>query len=272
MKVMVNAIGRIAPLRRYYLRRIERFIRMRCGVEDCDLRWDYVHWRRKTDLFLFLYGLPAEIQIALALKAVMRYLPLFEAQNPGATIGRRLVEATEKWLTNPAEGEALLKRYMVTDVRLWEHHGWFVQEALYNLRYLVLRWRKNKLATAAGTAQIITACIQQRMTDVWRIDDPEGYHACRRMHEIEVGWSLGGEGLSAEEQEQLDEEWQSLDERWRFAMEKNVAACAVGRREWSILLGWLSDIERQYPEAEAPSRREMTRWVNDTWWFGFKVV
>lgn len=252
---------RVARTRSVYIRRIERFVRMRCGLLRNPPRWWAYRMQVRDYLFLFLYGLPVEVQTEFALYSVKMYLPNFEAFNPSDARARQVVEAVEVWLKDKVTGEQLLRRCDLQDVyQPWEYVR-FLVGGIGNLRDLVLLWRDSKLGSAAATAEIAWECIAQRMEDVWRADDPEAYNAYQKWQEIDAQLAL-----EQGNQRRLEEEWEYLFDFWcdRDAPD-NVASCAVARREWYKLVHYLWQIERTHPLADCPSQRDKYLWREDLW-------
>ncbi|GIV20088.1 MAG: hypothetical protein KatS3mg023_1839 [Armatimonadota bacterium] len=251
---------RVARARSVYICRIERFVRMRCGLLRNPSRWWAYRMQVRDYLFLFLYGLPAEVQTEFALHIVKMYLPNFEAFNPSDTRARRVVEAVEAWLKDRDTGEQLLRRCDLQDLREPREYVRFLVGGIGNLRDLILLWRDSKLGSAAATAEIVWACVEQRMEDVWRADDPEAYNAFRKWQEVDAQFH------PKDSNDPMRGEWEDLLDLWcdRGAPD-NVASCAVARREWHKIVHHLWKIERIDPLADCPSRRERYLWREDLW-------
>ncbi len=244
---------RVSTERRTYLKRISRLTRAQCGPFVSDVNWLDRMWRCGTDLFLFLYGLPLEIQLKLALRMLKRYIPNFEAQNPGDSRMRQLVEVASSWLRTPEAGKEA-----VMQVQLEQLNDDYsqLQFAVESLKNWLMHWTQDKALSAAAATDVLVFCITQRMYDVWRTDDPKGYAAEKRMTLLSETLMLMENELPAEVYQRLDKEYGKLLARFSNSWPGNIAAWAVGRREWAILERWLAQVERVYPCAESPSRRE----------------
>lgn len=248
---------RYSPHRTVYLNRLIKLTKIGSGVTHTTEAW----WRRRLHaydlLFMFLYGLPQKVQLSPVLAAVSRYLPNYEARYPSDKRPRRLVEVAKQWISSPLKTGLSQAEWQLGGFGRSEGHEHFLG-ALDCLVDLLLARKDEPLWTAAKSTRIIQWCIYQRVEDVWMADDPEAVLSWNRAQQILC--ELGSTEDSVE--------WHEIMERVAAARRldvDNVACWAVERREWYILVEWLSPIAEMYPDSLRPSARELNLWREDTW-------
>ena len=251
--------------RHAYLAKIERLVRPpRCIFLPTSYDWEERFSKAIDYLLRFLYGLPVEVQVSLALKAVNRYRPNYEFHNPVDQRVSRVVEAVKIWLKDRSEGSAGLQECRVGN-RSEPKGYWQFLEAVSLLRYTALHWSEQVERYTIATAYILEGCIRQRMDDIWRADNPRDYEAERRIQAIDETLGLEGDRLSDEEKQRLEEEMDKLIEMQESSQSNNVVVRAVACRELSILLEWMREIADSYPESVRPSRRTIRMWWGASW-------
>ncbi|GIV15386.1 MAG: hypothetical protein KatS3mg022_0821 [Armatimonadota bacterium] len=246
--------------RHTYLARIGRLVRPpRCIFLPKSYDWEERFSKAIDYLPRFLHGLPVEVQVSLALRAVNRYRPNYEFCNPGDQRVSRVVEAVETWLNDRSEGNARLQECRVGNCS--EPKGyWQFLEAVSLLRYSTLRWCGEVDRLTVATASILEGCIRQRMDDIWRADNPRDYEAEKRIQEIDEILGVNGDRLSDEEKRRLEQEMDTLIEMQESSQRNNIVVRAVACRELSILTEWMREIADLYPEGARPSRRTIRMW------------
>ncbi|WP_428268225.1 hypothetical protein [Haliangium sp.] len=186
-----------------------------------------------STLFRVLFGIPAQIQIELALEITRRFLPVFRKNHPEHTAAVAWAEsvlgdlgayydARGVEVSDPPEKDA------GGDASFWY--------ALYALLDAVSYAKQGKLhrVTPACCTALIWA-VGARSANIWYADDPDAVQAWNDGH----GEPLLGRGEH-----------------------ENLACLAVTKREWLIVADWLE--QRQvgdYPEADEDERE---RWL--AWW------
>lgn len=251
--------------RHAYLTKIGRLMRPpRCIFLPMSYDWEQTFLKAIDYVFRFLYGLPVEVQVSLALRAVNRYRPNYEFYNPGDQRVSRVVEAVEIWLKDRLEGNARLRECRVGN-RSEPKGYWQFLEAVSLLRYSALRWSEEVDRLTMATAQILEGCIRQRMDDIWRADNPRDYEAERRIEAIDAILGLEGDRLSEEEKQRLEEEMDTLIQMQESSQCNNVVVRVVACRELSMLVEWMREIADSYPEGIRPGRRAIRMWWGAFW-------
>ncbi len=265
MRYAMTAV--FARERMVYVKRLEKLVRRQSGFLHCNPRWHEEKMRRWDDLFLFLYGLPIQVQVELGVKAAKRCLTAFRFLYPEDQRPQQVLEALEVWFQNREQGVELLRRCEMGDLFTPREYARFLHAIDY-LRKVVLLWSDDRFRSAAAIADVVGECAEQGSEEAWRGDDPEAWWSVKRANEaLEI---TACSDLSDEEEERLEEEWDRLMEvevdleRSDFG---NVAAWAVARREWYVVSEWLREIAEKYPIAEKPTRWERKVWGHNLWMF-----
>jgi len=258
---------RYAPNRSAYLARLLRWTRIRAEPLRTTQEWREKRHDVYDLLFLFLYGLPLSVQVEVALKALSRYQPNYAVAYPADMRPQQVIDAAGQWLANPQQGIRMLLGCELADIPRSESHLEYLM-AVWYLRQLLMHGQKTAVLCAATAAGIIRSCIQQRVEDVWRADDPVAASLWRR--EEQILWEIGeaeAEGDTARVAT-LDTEWHQIMETVAVARRldiDNVACWAVERREWHVLHEWLQPIAQVYPRTARPTRRDRRFWCRDQW-------
>ncbi len=257
MQVLSSRHTYVAKVRR--LASVGRCISLPTGYD-----WDQMLAKAMNYLYYFLYGLPVEVQVSLALRAVNRYRPNYEFYNPSDQRASRVVEAIEVWMNDRLEGNIKLRECRVGNSS--EPKGyWHFLEAVSLLRYTAVRWSEEVERSTAATAYAIEGCIQQRMDDIWRADNPRDYEAEQRIQEIDIILGVNGDRLPDEEKQRLEEEMNALLDIQESSQCNNAVVRAVACRELSILAEWMKETADLYPEGVRPSRRALRMWWGASW-------
>jgi len=255
----------VVVARHIYLTKLDRLVRrLRCIYLPSPYDWEKMFTKAMDYVWRLLYGLPVDVQVSLALKAVSRYRPNYEFYNPGDRRVGRVVEAIEVWLHDRLEGDTKLQECQVGNRSVPKGY-WEFLEAVSLLRYTVLHWSDEVERYTVATAYILEHCIRQRMDDIWRADNPRDYEADQRILQIDEILGLEGDRLAEEEKRRLEEEMNMLLDMQESSQSNNVVVRAVAYRELSILVEWLKEVAVSYPEGLRPSRkalRMLRGWVS----------
>ncbi|WP_428263548.1 hypothetical protein [Haliangium sp.] len=180
-------------------------------------------------LFRILYGLPADIQIAVARHLTARFLPIFRANHPEVTWVAPLLDDLDAYHREheqgmPDEPENRFGGDMSFDVALC---------AL--LRAVSFAKQNNLPRVTPSCCTALMSAVSARASNVWHCDDPEAVQA----------WNH-------DDSETL---------RGRNARH-NPASQAVTKREWLIVADWLEEHGvGDFPEAD---EAECEHWL--AWW------
>ena len=162
-------------------------------------------WELCSDhLFALLFGLPAKIQLGLAIFVLIRYLDIFETKYPKL-----------QW-----------PRIMTNDLDTYVGiHGSKIQREPANMSASDSAFTFGLTAVAIGGSNrdsplvltsscvcAVVSSINSRMTNVWIADDPIAYQMWQRSELVDTSRTV----LT------------------------NVAAKAVGGREWSCIVEWVN--------------------------------
>ncbi|MCL6476748.1 MAG: hypothetical protein K6U75_17085 [Firmicutes bacterium] len=251
--------------RHTYVAKIGRFLRPIepiAGLDGYD--WEKLLAKNFDHLLRFLYGLPVEVQVGLAVNVLKRYLPTFEFHRPDDLRARKVVEAAELWLKDRCEGNAKLQECRLG--AYWELElYWHFLNAVSLLKYMLLNWAQDMFRSAAATADIVSNCIWQRMNDIWRADNPRDYEAGQMVQDIEWKLMVRENELSEEEKQGLEAEIERLVAQRESSQVGNVVVRAVAYREWLFLQQWMQKIADMYPTGMQLSRREIWMWWGYSW-------
>jgi len=154
--------------------------------------------------FRITYGLPAQLQIALACLAGKSYLPIFQHKWPDITWPRQLLDDVEQWvrqfdIQRPDEPE---------DADPADAAFLFSFDALL----LASSHPTAPLIVTSSCACAIMSVINARQSNVWIADDPEAV-----------------------------EMWKTYQYSPGRSVVENVAAIAVAEREWEKVVSWLEE-------------------------------
>lgn len=177
--------------------------------------------------FRITYGLPAQLQIALARLAINSYLPVFENKWPAITWPRQLLEDVDQWVRrfgkqlpdepdDPDPADAAFLFSFDALLMAGSHHS-------------------NPLTLTSSCASAVNSAVNARQSNVWIADDPEAV-----------------------------EMWKTYQYFSGRSVIENVASIAVAEREWTRVAASLE--ERQVlscPEEadESEIEQALARWV-----------
>jgi len=251
--------------RHTYVAKIGRFLRPIepiAGLDEYD--WEKLFAKNFDHLLRFLYGLPVEVQVGLAVKVLKRYLPTFEFHHPDDPRARKVVEAAEVWLKDRSEGNARLQECRLG--KYWEPElYWHFLNAVSLLKHMLLHWAEDMFRSAAATADIVSNCIWQRMDDIWRADNPRDYEAEQVMRALDEKLMVYEDQLWGEKKQQMEAEIDRLVAQRESSQSGNVVVRAVAYREWWLLQQWMQEVANSYPTGMQRSRREMWMWWGYSW-------
>lgn len=192
---------------------------------------------RQSNAYLFrlLYGLPAEVQIALLCDMTTRFLPIFRANHPGVTPATTWPETV---LADPNGYYDEHERAVEDEPEDSFGGDMSFRFALYALLDAVSYAKQGTLPRVTPACCTgLGAAVSAHADNVWHADDPEAVQAfATRDREALAGRTA----------------------------HHNVASRAVTKREWLLVADWLEARDvGSYPDTEDAEREKWFEWWQD---------
>jgi hypothetical protein len=187
------------------------------------------NWERCSELyFRIVYGLPAELQIELARLASSGYLPIFESKWSNVKWPRQLLSDVGQWVAQHA-------RQLPNEPEDTDPADASFLSSLDPI-LLAAMYSDDRFTVTSSCSAAVNFAIGAFQTNVWMVDDPEAL----RM-------------------------WQEQEYLIGRSVVDNVAAMAVGQREWSKVAARLNEREVWKEPSEIDEQeieKALARWMD----------